>query len=167
MLRIPEWAAGASISVNNKHIEETLIPSSYHKIQRTWSHGDRVAIDFPMHEKLIEAHPLVEDLRNQVAVKRGPIVYCLESTDLPENIKISEIVIPQNCQFTSDYNKELLGGVNVLQGTVKVVEEGDWSNRLYRDLRKTNIQRKTISLIPYYAWENRGESEMSVWLPIR
>jgi len=31
--------------------------------------------------KMIEANPLAEEIRNQVAVKRGPIVYCLESVD--------------------------------------------------------------------------------------
>ena len=32
---------------------------------------------------MLQAHPLVEEGRNQVAVQRGPLVYCLESPDLP------------------------------------------------------------------------------------
>ena len=39
-----------------------------------------------MPAQLMEAHPLVEEIRNQTAIRRGPIVYCLESTDLPEGI---------------------------------------------------------------------------------
>ena len=37
-------------------------------------------MDMPV--KLLEANPLAEEIRNQVVVKRGPLVYCLESMDI-------------------------------------------------------------------------------------
>ena len=47
-----------------------------------------------MPPRLMEANPLVEEDLNQVAVQRGPIVYCLESPDLPRGVKISDVLIP-------------------------------------------------------------------------
>lgn len=35
-----------------------------------------------MPARFIEAHPLVEETLNRVAVQRGPLVYCLEPPDL-------------------------------------------------------------------------------------
>ena len=47
-----------------------------------------VELDLPMPARLIEANPLVEETRNQVAIERGPIVYCLESPDLPKGVRV-------------------------------------------------------------------------------
>ena len=51
-----------------------------------------------------------------------------------------------------------------LEGEVMVRESATWSGALYRDVTARK-QRKTIRLIPYYAWGNRGKSEMTVWMP--
>ena len=48
---------------------------------------------FPMPARLMESHPLVEETRGQVAVARGPLVYCLESPDLPEGIRVGETAV--------------------------------------------------------------------------
>jgi len=29
------------------------------------------------------------------------------------------------------------------------------------------MQKRTVTAIPYYAWANRGNNEMQVWLPVR
>ena len=55
----------------------------YVEMRRTWTAGDVVELDLPMPVRLVEANPYVEETRNHVAVMRGPLVYCLESTDLP------------------------------------------------------------------------------------
>jgi len=52
-----------------------------------------------MAEKLVEANPLVEATRNQVAVKRGPVVYCLEAADL-KDVNVFDVAIPANIQFS-------------------------------------------------------------------
>ncbi len=48
---------------------------------------------------LLETHHLVEETRNQVAVKRGPVVYCLESADLPAGEKVFDIALPANIKL--------------------------------------------------------------------
>ncbi len=166
-LRIPGWADKANMIVNGKVIQENPVPGSYYAIQRHWKKSDCIEIDFPMPVKHMEAHPFIEELRNQVAVKRGPLVYCLESIDLPKENKISEIGIDSTIPFFPSFNQSLLGGVMVLDGTASRVKENDWSNRLYRAKQPSIPHPIPIRLIPYYAWGNCGNTEMKVWLPVR
>lgn len=166
-LRIPKWANGASISMNEKPITEAIIPGTYCSIQRTWKQNDVIEINFPMRVMLMEAHPLVEELRNQIAIKRGPIVYCLESNEIPNEAKISDIVVPNDIDFTSRYEADFLCGVTVLEGTVFLQSQTDWKQALYQEhlsLKRTKINAR---FIPYFSWGNRGKSEMSVWLPFQ
>ena len=46
------------------------------------------------------------------------------------------------------------------------VPEGDWSDTLYRELAKSRPTKEPIRLIPYFAWANRGVSEMTVFMPV-
>ena len=49
-VRIPYWAENARVTVNGKGLgrNEPLTPSSYAKIERTWSNGDVVEVKLPM-----------------------------------------------------------------------------------------------------------------------
>ncbi len=82
-LRIPAWAKEPTIQIPGQKLSPS--PGTYHKIVRKWKAGDKVQIDFPMKTQRIKANPLVEQLRNQIAIQRGPIVYCLESIGLRES----------------------------------------------------------------------------------
>ena len=47
----------------------------------------------------------------------------------------------------------------------------DWEDTLYRTLRSRELEPAEkdsipITLIPYYAWANRGLSYMEVWIPL-
>ena len=62
---------------------------------------------------------------------------------------------------------DLLDGVTVLEGKAEVFEDDSWSGKLYRELKLQEPRQIDISLIPYYAWGNRGECDMTIWMPIR
>jgi DUF1680 family protein len=128
--------------------------------------GDVVELTLPMPVRLMQAHPLVEEARNQVAVQRGPLVYCVESTDLPEGVRVQDVVIPREVVLKPRHDPDLLGGVTVLEARAESWREPDWSGRLYRELTKTPPRPFPLRLVPYYAWGNRGPSEMSVWMPL-
>lgn len=116
-----------------------------------------------MEPVLLESHPLVEETRNQVAVKRGPVVYCLESMDVEAGKRIDDILIPADIKF-SPVKTEIAGSrVTVLDGIAHSVDSDSWEGKLYRKVAE-NGDRIPIRLIPYYAWGNRGESEMTVWM---
>ncbi len=166
-LRIPAWAEESQLSVNGKPTAENLKAGGYHEVRRVWSTGDRVELTLPMPVQLLEAHPLVEEARNQVAVRRGPIVYCLESTDLPDRVRIEDVALRPTQPFRHRFVEDLLEGVVVLETSALHLAGPDWDDSLYRPLPANEPDRLDIRLIPYYAWANRGDSEMTVWMPLR
>lgn len=163
-LRIPGWAANAQLLINGKPADVKLTSAQYAEVNRRWRKGDKVELILPMEAKLVEANPLVEENRNQVAVKRGPVVYCLESVDMP-NQNIFNVFVPSSINLKPQSLKIDGAEVMSLEGEAKLVENKDWTNVLYREVSSNN-QTAKIRLVPYFAWGNRGHSEMSVWLPL-
>ena len=161
-LRIPGWCDRFTIEKNGQAIS-TLKENGYVTIDDTWKKGDVISLNMEMKTRIIEANPLVEESRGQVAIQRGPIIYCMESQDL-NGIDIDNVIIPLNTQFKPVETMIEGSRMMALEGEVMVRTEGEWTNTLYRDA-STAKQRKTIRLIPYYAWGNRGKSEMTVWIP--
>jgi DUF1680 family protein len=141
-------------------------PGNYHEIRRAWKSGDVVDLELPMPTHLIEANPLVEETLGQVAVKRGPIVYCLESVDLPRGVKLLDVSLSPDTKLRARYDRRLLGGVAVLEGTASARSHADWTGQLYREFQLTVPKPVKLQLIPYCVWANRGAGEMSVWLPL-
>ena len=167
MLRIPGWVTDASLQINGKPSDAELAPGSYAAIRRQWSPGDIVELDLPMDVVFLRAHPLIEEARNQVAAMRGPIVYCLESPDLPEGVDVDDVAIVPGGRWTPRREQDLLDGATVLDGEARVMPSPDWTDRLYQRWEPANEKSIRVTLIPYYAWANRGVSQMTVWLPVR
>jgi DUF1680 family protein len=166
LLRIPCWARGAALSLGGTPVGKPE-PGTYFEIRRAWSASDVLVLTFPMPVRLMEAHPLVEEARNQIAVQRGPIVYCLESIDLAPGLRIANVAIPRTTVFRPRWDPALLGGVTVLEGRADARPEAEWSGQLYRELSTAATPTAIdLKLIPYYAWGNRGRSEMTVWMPL-
>lgn len=165
-LRIPGWAESALISVNGKLQEAPFEGGEYAILQRKWKKGDVVELTLPMEVRLIESNPLVEQTRNQIAVKRGPLVYCIESPDLPDN-RIFEVLIPSSIELHPVEIEVNETEIMALEGTALIQGSNPWDGSLYRTLSTTNtLEELKIRLIPYFAWGNRGHSEMSVWMPV-
>jgi len=164
--RIPAWAEGATLQVNGEATDAPPLPGTYAEIHRSWQPGDVIDLTLPMEPRLMMAHPLVEECRNQVAVLRGPVLYCLESLDLPEDVPIHEILLPRNIALAARHEPGLLDGVTVLEGTAKRLPQGDWNGALYKTAPPTEPETVPIRLIPYYAWANRGIAAMTVWMPV-
>lgn len=166
MLRVPAWAADASVTVNGQASNLEAKPGTYLAVRRRWTPGDVMEVDLPMDVVFLQANPLVEEARNQVAVMRGPTVYCLESIDLPDGLNIEDVAINPRGQWTAEPRPDLLGGVTVLNGDAIASVRQDWTGRLYRRMDLGDSRRFRVKLIPYYAWANRGQSQMTVWLPL-
>ena len=166
-LRIPGWAGNATARLN----DGPELPGAdgsgprYFEIHRAWKAGDFIDLDLPMPARLMEANPLVEEDLNQVSIQRGPVVYCLESPDLPPGVRISDIRIPSDIDLLARYDGRLLGGVVVLDGKVLARVGEDWGGKLYREMQPEKLKAVAVKFIPYSVWQNRGPSEMSVWLP--
>lgn len=162
-LRIPEWAKDATILINGKKYVSKVSSGTYAEIKRNWKKGDEIMLNIPLKPRLIESNPLVEETRNQIAVMYGPMVYCMESIDLPSNSFIYDVIVPTDIQLQPKAINIESNKIIALQGVAKKKADTDWNKKLYREIR-SDMQDINISLIPYYAWNNRGNYDMSVWL---
>ena len=70
LLRIPGWAAGATIAVNGKQ-QPAPAPATFARVDRTWQPGDTVEIVFPLVPRTSRW------FNNSVAISRGPLVFSL------------------------------------------------------------------------------------------
>jgi hypothetical protein len=165
-LRIPGWAPGTRLRINDEDSGVEVRPSDYATVTRRWSPGDTVRLDLPMDVVLVEAHPLVEETRDHVAVMRGPVVYCLESADLPESVNLQNVRLPRRPVWQVRHDPDLLRGVTVLETEGAIVPKAGRSSSLYRRLPEGSPEPVKLRLIPYYAWANRGQGDMTVWVPL-
>jgi hypothetical protein len=80
---------------------------------------------------------------------------------------VDDVAIVAGAKWTPRRDKELLDGAAVLDGEAHVMQSPDWTDRLYQRWEPANERPIRVTLIPYYAWANRGISQMTVWLPTR
>ena len=164
LLRIPDWATSFEISVNGKTQNTAGKPGTFANLNRQWKKGDIITLNLPMDIKLLEGNPLIEEVRNQAAIKRGPVVYCVETPDLPKGTDILDVYLPIKSKLTATYKPELLNGVATISGNIKIRK--DKKEGMYRTLSNPKFENYNVQFVPYFAWSNRGVSEMSVWLPL-
>jgi len=161
-LRIPGWCEGADVSVGGE--VASGVGPGYFEVRRRWRKGDRVGLSMPMRPELLTSHPWVESNTGKVAIRRGPIVYCLEQADNPAadvwNIEVNPYA-PLRANFRSD----LLGGVVVVEGEAVACDTGAWKGKLYQPLKAVSALRRPLKFtaVPYYAWANREPGPMAVW----
>ncbi len=141
-LRIPGWCEGVTLALNGQPIEKLEIVKGYARVHRAWQRGDIVQLDLPMPVQRIEAHPQVQANAGRVAIQRGPIVYCFEEVDNGGPVK--DLVLAREPKFSVEHKPDLLGGVTVV--------------------RAQDRNSRTVTAIPYYAWDHRQPGEMIVWV---
>jgi len=159
--RVPDWSPDASFRVNGE-VTDPPVEDGFATIDRTWESGDELSITFEMPVTQIQSHPDVGDAAGLVALQRGPLVYCIDGTD--HEHPLSNVTIPLDATFEAEYRPDLLDGITVLEGTVPRDDPSVWGETLYRRRRDDEQTNGSLLAIPYYAWRNRGGSEMRVWI---
>jgi uncharacterized protein len=169
MLRVPSWCEkGCEITVNGETFEHHASSGSYAEIRRRWQPGDAVHLKLPMPVRRIECNPRVVENREQVALMRGPLLYCLEQIDNTD-LDLRDVVLPDEATISVRFRPELLSGVAALSIQAGVIEpDNGWDNRLYRTVHyhvdEPQVWGMEITAIPYYGWANREAGAMQVWL---
>jgi DUF1680 family protein len=129
-------------------------------LRRAWRAGDELTVSFEM-------KPLVRKNAGRVAVERGPLVYCLEQ---PDNMgtRLFDASIVSSAGFVEERRPDLLGGVIVLKHEGAESTAPLAGKPLYESLPETGFETRPaeLTLIPYYAWANRGPDQMEVWIPV-
>jgi uncharacterized protein len=161
-LRIPGWSQNVEVKINGNKVDGEIVSGTYLNINRKWKKSDVIEINMPMPVELMQANPLVEETKNQVAVKRGPIVYCLESQDISKPTAINNVLLDLNSDFKTNETKiKNRKVVSILADAF--IQTNNWDNKLYQPINK---EKKIVELvlIPYFSWGNRLKNEMTVWL---
>ncbi|WP_294178593.1 glycoside hydrolase family 127 protein [uncultured Schumannella sp.] len=164
-VRIPGWAGRARVTVAGEEVSR--VESGYAVIEREWS-DDVVSIEFDIAPRLLAAHPLVEEATGQVCVVRGPVVYALESADLPAHVSVTSVALPHDVEWTLEGGEGEFAGHTMLRGTAAQlpVPAPTPDVSLYAEFDATEPSPLEVRLVPYAMWGNRGPGEMTVWMPV-
>ena len=160
-LRVPGWANTSTISINGTKVSPP-VSKGYAHLHREWAPNDVVELAIPLEIEKIEANPKVLESRGEIALRRGPLMYCLEQPD--NGADLDRIVLPVTSSFVPHFEPGLLGGVTVITGQGLLRTPGDWENQLYRPVRPVKEQNVAVDAIPYCVWGNRGQEKMKVWI---
>jgi DUF1680 family protein len=166
-LRIPDWCKEAEVTINGAAAQADR-SSGYAALTRTWQPDDVVRLQLTMQPELLAAHPRIDPARASVALRNGPLVYCLEQADQPAGVNVADVAVTPGSAMMVAWRPELLGGVNVVQLGGKSVNVASWGDALYRPLdgaAESNGEAVELVAVPYYAWANRGPGAMRVWVP--
>lgn len=145
--RIPCWCK--SFNINKKY----SIKNGYAYVDLDSEENIELELDMPV--RIISANRRIHSDAGRIAVMRGPVVYCAEGIDNGADIK--SIALPAESVFELAESEFLLP---ILKTEAYRPFESD---SLYYEA-VDDYEKIPLTLIPYYAFANRGESEMQVWL---
>ena len=158
-LRIPEWCRSYEVRIGGKTME-TPEEKGYAVIHRTWSSGDAVELVLDMPVEKIVSHPGVLMNQGQVALQRGPLVYCVE--DANHKTGVFNLVLPGDAKMSPRWDQNLLGGITVVEGKALIRTPSD---NLYARAGDVTVAETDLLAVPYYAWDNQTPGAMTVWMP--
>lgn len=148
---INENSSAWKVTVNGRKVRGK-VRKGFFEINRRWKKGDLLELTLPMPLRFSKSIDRVEANIGRVALTRGPLVYCAEGVDnnnrLP-NLFIPDIDVPVR---TDSFNEGLMGGIPKITLAA-------------REKDATETREVNLTLLPYYAWNNRGDGSMMVWFP--
>ncbi|MFJ8357055.1 glycoside hydrolase family 127 protein [Streptomyces sp. NPDC093984] len=169
-LRVPQWCREYRVRVGDTAYDQTDAPVSdgWLRLERTWAPGDQVVLELALEPRLTAADPRVDAVRGCVAIERGPLVYCLEQVDHPGG-GLDDVVIDTTRPLAVKHRPDLLGGVTTVVAAGHrrhIPDAGWWPYRTAEGAGDPSAgEPLELTAIPYYAWANRQDGSMRVWLP--
>ena len=168
-LRIPSWSPSLTCTVCGRSVEPKVTAAGYLEITRTWAGSEDIVLELAMPIQFLQAHPGVRELAGRIAIRRGPLIYCVESCDNDRDLHL--LTVDPNAGATAEYRSDLMGGTCVIHARGHRVPVSAGARRgqqtsLYRPLDPQRTRRPVrITAVPYHQWGNReANGEMTVWL---
>lgn len=145
--RVPGWCK--NFTVNRDYV----MKNGYAYVTLNGSGEIEIELDMPV--RLIAANRRVHADAGRVAVMRGPVVYCAEGIDNGADLK--SVLLDINFEFQ-------IGESDFFLPTLKTNAYRPKENESLYYEAGDDYEEIPLNLIPYYAFANRGETEMQVWL---
>ena len=137
----------------NGERQHAELRNGFVSLRRNWKPGDRITLRLPMPLRRVVADERVEADRDRLCFVRGPLVYCAESAD--NDFPVRQAFIDESGEgFRRRVSRD---------GTTWGIEFVALSAKLARGDGVT--EDVTLTMLPYYAWNNRGDGAMTVWIP--
>lgn len=149
-IRIPGWSSAATITAADGRVRDARGPSVVE--QRQWAAGDTMSVALELPVRVTTPHPRIDAVRGCVALERGPLVYCIETDDLPTGTELEDIAIHPAVQPQTVPRGDVADGIVGLSLPATAQMAGTTSDT-------------EIGAIPYFAWGNRAVEAMRVWIP--
>jgi DUF1680 family protein len=170
-LRVPGWCESATVRVGSSEAEHAL-PGRWTSDARIWQVGDRIELALDMPVRVTAPDPRIDAIRGCLALERGPLVYCIESDDLPAGVTLEDVVLEPTVHPGTVARPDLGEGFIGLVVPAVHRPAGQLSSWPYRRTGGTcgrAVEARAIEAgaIPYFAWANRSVDGMRVWIPVR
>lgn len=146
-LRMPGWCKGFSVN------KEYTLKKGYAYIEV--EKDDEIIINFNMPVRFVSANKKVHTNSGRVAIMRGPVVYCLEGVDNGKDLTALRVDIKGKTQVAD--------GEFIVPDIIAEGFKEKENDNLYFDATDEYIET-SLKFIPYYAYANRGETDMLVWV---
>lgn len=153
-VRIPGWCRNWTAKTDGRPAVYTM-RNGYAYFHMPFK---ELIISFDITSFAVEAHPSVQNNAGRIAIQRGPVVYCLEAIDNGD--KLRDIHIDLSKPITVEKNQTFKFPVLRASGWRR---DHDKFTALYQEYSDTRKEQE-LYFIPYYAFANRGETEMIVWI---
>ncbi len=162
-LRIPGWCRDFTLAVNGSAVADAPV-DGYVRLKRSWTPGDTVQLTLAMPIERMRAHAAIRQNAGQVALQRGPVVYCAEEVD--NGPRLANLLLPRSADLRATRDPNFFGGMTTLTGHALRAEPTRWPGGLYQpETAITDEHRgQAFTAIPYAFWANRAPGEMRVWL---
>ena len=151
-LRIPAWSVGRA-TLDGEPVEGAVA-----RVRRTFQTGDVVELGLDVAARVTSADQRVDAVRGCVAVERGPLVMCVESTDLPAGVEVDAVRLDPHAPLVEDADGLAASGALV------DLTDSSWPYGAAAAVDAPAAPFR-LALRPYYDWGNRGPSTMRVWIP--
>ena len=156
-LRVPSWAIGtARLLVNG---EAVVTEGGVATVARVFEPGDVIELVLPLEPRVTYPHPAIDAIRGTVAIERGPLVMCLESSDLPGGQSVDGVAVDLSVPLT------VTGEDTQATVITRPVAPEPWPYVSHAQSDESD-SAVSVNVVPYFSWANRGPSTMRVWIPV-
>ena len=107
----------------------------------------------PTPAERLYAHPNVGMDVGRVALRRGPLIYCVEEADNP-GPSVQTLALPRAAAFEATWRDDLFGGVMTLTAKAMRLVPGDAEGKLYSTTPPAGREVR-LTALPYHLWANR------------
>jgi uncharacterized protein len=157
-LRVPGWCRSAVLTGPGE-ARPRAVDAGYAELTRPWKAGEVAVLELDLPVRVTEPDPRVDAVRGCVAVERGPLVYCLESADLPPGSQLEDLRWDRRREPAAVPRPDI--GDDVIGITVPVVRRPAGGP----GPAEAGPADLWAGAVPYFAWANRGAEAMRVWIP--